>query len=87
MECEIACQFLPEENLSGETMPDKVQAGQFWNRTSSYYDTFALQMRLSGIIMLPINTHNASFMVKESPYGAVNGTNNTSIVSLNDANS
>jgi hypothetical protein len=53
---------------------------------TSYYDTFALKMLLSGIIMPPINTPNASYRVTMSPYGAVKGTKNASIGSLNDPN-
>ena len=36
--------------------------------------------------MLPINTLNASYRVKKSPYGAVKGAKNASIGSLKDAN-
>ena len=46
---------------------------------TSYYDTFALKMLLSGIIMQPINTPNVSYRVTKSPYGAVKGTENSSI--------
>ena len=53
---------------------------------TSYYDIFALKMLLSGIIMQPNNTPNASYRVKKSPCGAVEGTQDTSIGSLNDAN-
>ena len=53
---------------------------------TSYYDTFALKMLLSGIVIQPINTPNASYRVKKSPYGAVKGTKNASIGILNDAN-
>jgi len=52
----------------------------------SYYDTFALKMLLSGIIMPPINAPNASYGFKKSPYGAVMGTKIASIGSINDAN-
>jgi hypothetical protein len=57
-----------------------------YHSMTSYYDTFALKMLLSGIIMPPINTPNASYRVKKSPYGAVMGTKNANIGSLNDAN-
>ena len=46
---------------------------------TSYYDTFASKMLLSGIIMPPISTPNASYQVKKLPYGAVKGTKNASI--------
>ena len=52
----------------------------------SYYDTFALKMLLSGVIMPPINTLNASYGVKKSPYGAVKGVKNEGICSLIDVN-
>jgi hypothetical protein len=41
---------------------------------TSYYETFALKMLLSGIIMEPINIPNVSYRVTKSPYVAVKGT-------------